>query len=97
MDVITILISIIGIIGTLSSCYFAYVACNKENLNRNKEEGKTEGVIMTDIVYIKSCVERLELNLNKLDERYMDIVKKIILIEEKTTHYPNDSYKSIKK
>ena len=46
MNVLTTVVSIIGILGTLSSIFFAYVALKKNNLNEEKIEGKTEGTLL---------------------------------------------------
>lgn len=82
MNVITIVVSIIGILGTISSIFFAYVALKKNNLNEEKIEGKTEGIFLSDIGYIKACVDRVEKNLFKVDERYHSIVERVAKVEE---------------
>lgn len=82
MNVLTIVVSIIGILGTMSSIFFAYVALKKNNLNEEKIEGKTEGIFLSDIGYIKACVDRVEKNLFKVDERYHSIVERVAKVEE---------------
>lgn len=82
MNVLTIVVSIIGILGTISSIFFAYVALKKNNLNEEKIEGKTEGIFLSDIGYIKACVDRVEKNLFKVDERYHSIVERVAKVEE---------------
>lgn len=82
MNVLTIVVSIIGILGTISSIFFAYVALKKNNLNEEKIEGKTEGIFLSDIGYIKACVDRVEKNLFKVDERYHIIVERVAKVEE---------------
>lgn len=82
MEKLTIIVSIIGIIGTLSSIYFAYIACKKNIYAEQKNEGKHEGIMFSDIGYIKACVDRVEKNLIKVDERYQDIVERIAKTEE---------------
>ena len=39
MEKLTIIVSIIGIIGTLSSIFFAYLACKKTNMQEQKVDG----------------------------------------------------------
>lgn len=82
MDKLTVVVSIIGIIGTLSSIFFAYLACKKSNMQEQKVEGKTEGAMLSDIGYIKACVDRVEKNLNKVDERYRIILERVAKAEE---------------
>ena len=82
MEKLTIVVSIIGIIGTLSSIFFAYLACKKTNMQEHKVDGKTEGAMLSDIGYIKACVDRGEKNLNKIDERYRNIAERLAKVEE---------------
>ena len=41
-----------------------------------------KGVIVSDIGYIKACVDRVEKNLNKVDERYRIILERVAKAEE---------------
>ena len=61
MEQLTIIVSIIGILGTLSSIYFAYKAVNKNKLTEEKDNAKHEQVIISDIGYIKACINREKL------------------------------------
>ena len=55
----------------------------KEQILRNKKnDGRSEGVIVSDIGYIKACVDRVEKNLNKVDERYRIILERVAKAEE---------------
>lgn len=79
MDNLTILI---GIVGTLSSIFFAYLAFKRNNALDQKTEAKHEGAMFSDIGYIKACVDRVEKNLNKVDERYRDMLQRLSKAEE---------------
>ena len=82
MDKLTIVVSIIGVIGTLSSIFFAYLAFRKNMLDDHRTDGKAEGIMFSDIGYIKACVDRVEKNLNKVDERYRNIAERLARFEE---------------
>ena len=82
MDKLTTVVSVIGIIGTLSSVFFAYLAFKRNDKSESKSQGKHEGSIMSDIVHIKDCVDRVERNLNKVDERYRNILERLVKVEE---------------
>ncbi len=86
MEKLTIVVSIIGIIGTISSIYFAYKAVNKNKITEEKDNAKHEQIIISDIGYIKACVNRVEKNLNIVDERYRDCVERIAKIEVSLTN-----------
>ena len=82
MEQLTIVVSVIGIIITLSSVFFAYLAFKRNDKSDSKNQGKHEGSIMSDIVHIKDCVDRVEKNLNKVDERYRNILERLVKVEE---------------
>lgn len=82
MNNLTIVVSVIGIIGTLSSIFFAYLACKKNNMEEQRLDGKNEGAMQSDIAYIKACVDRVEKNINKVDERYRNIAERLAKVEE---------------
>ena len=81
-----LLISLIGLIGALSSIIFSYLAFKSSNKKDDKEEGKAEGVMISDIGYIKACVDRLEKNFNKVDELYKNISERVIKLESSLTN-----------
>ena len=85
MEKLTVIVSIIGIIGTASSIFFAYLAFKKSDRQEAKNEGKTQGGIFSDIGYIKACVDRVEKNLNTVDERYKNILERLSKVEEAVT------------
>jgi hypothetical protein len=47
-----------------------------------KSDGKNEGVMFSDIGYIKACVDRVEKNLTMVDERYRNIAERLAKVEE---------------
>lgn len=82
MDLITSIISLIGVIGTLSSIFFAYLAFKRNTLLDQKNEGKSEGIMFSDIGYIKACVDRVEKNLSKVDERDRKVAERLAKFEQ---------------
>ena len=38
--------------------------------------------MFSNINHIKSCMDRLEINLNKVDERYQNILERLAKVEE---------------
>ena len=76
------IVTLIGLITSLISILLAYFAFRRNEKIDTKKEGKSEGLILSDIGYIKACVERMEKNLNKVDEGYEDIIIRIVRLEE---------------
>ena len=75
-------ISLVGLFASISSIVFAYLAFKRNDKSESKKQGKHEGTIMSDIVHIKDCVDRVERNLNKVDERYRNILERLVKVEE---------------
>ena len=75
MEKLTVVVSIIGVIGTISSIFFAYLACRRNLVKDEHTEAKNEGAILSDIGYIKACVDRV-------DERYRNVVERLAKVEE---------------
>lgn len=82
MNELTSVVSVISVIGTISSIFFAYLAFKKNDKKEIKIQGKSEGSIMSDISHIKDCVDRVEKNLYKVDERYRNILERLVKVEE---------------
>lgn len=80
---ISIIVTLVGLCASISSIVFATLAFKKTEKESHKKEGKHEGLILSDIGYIKACVDRVEKNLNKVDERYRDVVERIANLEGK--------------
>lgn len=92
MDSTEIALSVISVIGTISSIVFAFLAFKRNAKGDNKQEGKNEGVLISDVGYIKSSIDRIEKTLDKLEEKYDDLHSRIIKIEQKVDdHIKNDS------
>ena len=75
-------IALVGFFASLSSIVFSYLAFKRSNAIDQKSDGKKEGVIFSDIGYIKACVDRVEKNLTKVDERYKDVLQRLSKVEE---------------
>ena len=74
-----IIIGFIGVLGTLSSIIFAYLAFRKTEDKVRKEEG----ILISDIKYIKTSIERMEFKLDKVETSYNDLLERVIKVEEK--------------
>ena len=76
----------VGFFASLSSIIFAYLAFRRGDNHDQKEDGKSEGVMFANIGYIKECVDRVEKNLNKVEERYRAIAEKNAKLEESVSN-----------
>ena len=77
-----IIVGVIGLIGTISSIAFAYLAFRRNHTSDTKKDGKTEGVLISDIGYIKSSIDRMEGKLDKVESNYQNLLSRLIRVEE---------------
>lgn len=84
MDGTSIVLTIISVLGTISSILFAYLAFRNNDKKEHKSEGKNEGVVLSEIGYIKSSIDRIEKSLNHLEERYNELSNRLTKVEEST-------------
>lgn len=80
------IVSLVGLLASISGISFSYVALRRTSKNDFKHEGKTEGVMFSDIGYIKACVDRVEKNLNAVDGRYLNIAERLAKLEESVSN-----------
>ena len=83
---LNVIMSICSLIGTVSTIFFAYLAFRRSEKEEQKTDGKTEGVMFSDIGYIKACVDRVEKNLNKVDEGHRNIAERLAKVEVSLTN-----------
>lgn len=79
---IELAVALVGFFASVSSIVFSYLAFKRSEKQDQKIDGKTEGVMFSDIGYIKACVDRVEKNLNKVDERDRNIAERLAKVEE---------------
>ena len=82
MDGLTITSSVVAVATSLLSVFIASVSLKRNERLDAKDEGKHQGSIFSDLGYIKACVDRVEKNLNKVDERYKDVLDRLAKVEE---------------
>lgn len=77
-----VVFSLVSLMASLSSIAFAYLAFKRSERQDQRKDAKNEGLILSDIGYIKACVDRVEKNLNKVDERDRNIAERLAKVEE---------------
>ena len=82
MSALEYVVMLIGLAGTISSILFAFISFKRNDSSDKKKEGKNEGVLISDIGYIKSSIDRMERKLDKQEERYQSLLSRVIKLEE---------------
>lgn len=78
-----IILAVISVLGTASSIAFAVLAFRRNEKNDNQKSGKHEGVLISDVGYIKSSIDRVEKTLEKLEEKYDDLHTRMTKVEQR--------------
>lgn len=81
MTTLEIVVTLIGVLGTLSSIFFAVLAFRRSDRGDHKQEGKNEGVLISDVGYIKSSIDRIEKSMDKLEENYSALKERVVKVE----------------
>jgi len=92
MSEIETVLTIISVIGALSTILFAYLAFKRANKKEDKLSGKNEGIIISDISYIKSSTERIEKRLDKLEVINTDTTTRVAVLERDVKNLSKAKY-----
>lgn len=84
--------------GILITLLFSTLTFNREQKKESKADGKTEGVMLSDIGYIKAGVDDLKAGANRTAEKLDDYNRRITRCEEscKQAHHRIDEIKGEK-
>lgn len=75
-------ISITSLVASISGIAFALFSFRRNQRADQKKEGRHEGTMLSDIGYIKACVDRVEKNIGIVDERYRNVAERLAKLEE---------------
>ena len=82
MSEISIAISVVGLMGSISSILFAYLAFKRNEKKDHKEAGATKGQLQADIQYIVRTLAKLEKEFSKLDDRDRQMLERLAKVEQ---------------
>lgn len=93
MNGLQIFTTVLGVVGTLCAIVFGYIAFRRNNKSDNTAEGKKDGVLLTEIGYIKSGVDDIKRKQEKEDERHVQVVSRLTAVEAsaKQAHHRLDN------
>ncbi len=74
-EITSITISIISVV-------IALLSYKRNVIKEHKQLSKEEGLFLSDIGYIKACVDRMEKKISNVDERYQDLLQRLTKVEE---------------
>lgn len=74
-EITSITISIISVV-------IAILSYKRNVIKEHKQLSREEGSFLSDIGYIKACVDRMEKKISNVDERYQDLLQRLTKVEE---------------
>lgn len=72
---------LVGILGTICGIVFAYISYQKNKSADDKNDGKEGGMVLTELGYIKSGVDDIKRKQEKQDERHLEMVERVSMLE----------------
>lgn len=76
MFITSTLISVLSIL-------IAYLALRRNKEKDHLKEALDNGILLSDIGYIKKTLDRIEKRLENVEVNYNDLLRRIIILEEK--------------
>lgn len=80
---------ILGILGTLAAIIFGYIAYKRSYKSDNKEEGMQDGVVLTELGYIKSGIDDIKHKQEFQDKQFLEIVQRLSAAEKSVSYAHN--------
>lgn len=84
---VEITLSILGVLGTLSSIIFAYLAFRRNDKKDIKIHATQEAEIVADMKWLKSSVSRMEKKINEIDDNYKELGIAVIKVKERLDNH----------
>lgn len=81
MSDITILATVLGILGTVAAIAFGYSAWKRNQKTDDTSTGENKGTMLTEIGYIKSGIDDIKRKQDKQDAQYLDTVTRLTAVE----------------
>lgn len=67
----------VGVVTGISGMLCAVIVATRNKKKDDKNEGKEDGVLMTEIGYIKKGVDGIEQKFEKLENKYIDLAMQV--------------------
>lgn len=98
MTTAEIIVTTLCSLSPIVSVVVAIIVARRNKDKSVKDDGQKEGVLQSDVGYIKSGVDRLEKRLDKMDEKEEDMMQRIIRVETKVdTHIADKNIHSTRR
>lgn len=90
MSTAEIVFAALAVLTPIISVLIAYLGFRRNQKNDTKSEGQQEGVLQSDVGYIKSGVDRLEKRLDRMDEKESLFAERLTTVEIRLDEHIKD-------
>ena len=91
MNTAEIIFAAMAALSPIVSVVISLLAFKRNQDKDNKADGQQEGVLQSDVGYIKSGVDRLEKRLDKIDEKQDSFSQRLIKLETVVEEHIKDT------
>lgn len=84
MEIFTAIATGVGFVGTACAVIFGYVAFSRNKKQDDCTEAKQDGVVLTELGYIKSGVDDIKRKQDKQEQQHIEVVTRLTAVEEST-------------
>ena len=82
MSDFTTIAAAVSIVGGIAGIIYGFVSYSRNRKKDDSEDGKQDGVILTELGYIKSGVDDLKRKQDKQDESMIQILRDLTSVQE---------------
>lgn len=79
-----IIFSIFSVFFGISGLVFGIITAVRNKKTDDKKDAKEDGIVLTELGYIKKGIDGIEKRLEKQENQYVDVVKHLTAVEEST-------------
>jgi len=84
LEALTYIVGLIGVVSTVCAIIFGYGAFRRNQKNDDQEGAEKNGIVLTEIGYIKSGVDDIKRKQEKQDAQYVETMSRLTAVETST-------------
>lgn len=81
MDEITVMATVLGILGTVCAIAFGLASYKRNRRADDADDGKESGTMLTEIGYIKAGVDDIKRKQEQQDIRHLEVIGRLTAVE----------------
>ena len=87
MSATEILTLTVSIVYPVCSLIIAMVTMFNKNKKEIKQEEQKHGALLTELDYIKSSIDRVEMKINNIDTKQVELTQRLVIVETKLNEH----------